>query len=89
MTAYEVVEAVVNGVRVVALVPLGAESPAEQLALRVRASATATGRCVCGAVAEFAEKRDGVVHLVMAHEHDCPAVSAAAEHAIKRTGGQE
>lgn len=85
MTVYEVAEAVVDGRRVVVLVPLAAESPDEEIALLIRAAATASGRCACGATSEVVEVRDGIRHAVMAHENECPAVSAAAARAIERT----
>jgi hypothetical protein len=48
---------------------------AERIALRLRAEATATGRCVCGAHWKPTRKirRGAVVHVRMLHESDCPA----------------
>jgi hypothetical protein len=46
----------------------------ERIALRLRAEATATGRCVCGARWKPTRVRRGaVVHVRMLHESDCPA----------------
>jgi hypothetical protein len=64
-------------VRALVLVPSPDQpglTDAERLALRLRAEATATGRCACGARWTPRQARRGeVVHVRMLHENDCPA----------------
>jgi hypothetical protein len=63
--------------------PRADATPAERLALEIRNSATTSGRCICGAVAEFAGVDEhGFGHVVWRHEPDCPAVSSAAYRAV-------
>lgn len=65
--------------RVVAVAPMPAAGcpPALTLALTMRAEATATGRCGCGAFVDYPALRDsigsGLHNLALEHEHDCPA----------------
>jgi hypothetical protein len=48
----------------------------ERIALTLRADATATGRCACGAVwPRLRLKRGKVTHATMLHAADCPAAS--------------
>jgi hypothetical protein len=62
--------------------PREGATAAEQLALEIRNSASATGRCVCGAVARYVGTDDlGFGHILFGHEPDCPAISPAAHKA--------
>ena len=53
-------------------------TPAEHLALSMRSHATASGECVCGAVARY-DEADQFTTMVMEHEDDCPCVATAAD----------
>ena len=59
----------------------------ERIALRVRNSATVTGRCACGAELDFSSLQAGdVSRAAITHESDCPAVSQALERLARRLG---
>jgi len=63
-------------------------TPAERLALEIRAAAIATGECACGAtIALPSDLAPGQVHVArIEHKPDCPPVSPAGERALRRRG---
>jgi len=60
----------------------------ERLALDVRATAARTGRCTCGATMSLPEDFEpgGVYVVRVEHERDCPAISPAAQRALRKLG---
>ena len=58
----------------------------ERLALRVRNSATITGRCACGAEVRFPSSPGSTAWVPMRHERDCPATSPIHERIARRLG---
>lgn len=62
-------------------------TPAEQLALRIRAAATISGRCACGATWTLPpDEQAGMAHVGMEHEPDCPAASPLLDTLAERMG---
>jgi hypothetical protein len=62
-------------------------SRSEQLGLRLRADATISGRCACGASCPPIRFRPGDIRVVpMEPEADCPATSPEVERLAYRLG---
>jgi hypothetical protein len=80
-------------VRALVLVPDPTQpglTPAERLALTLRAEATATGRCACGATRPPIRARRGeYVEVAIVHRHDCPAADGPhIDRLVARLGGE-
>ncbi|MFY9586741.1 MAG: hypothetical protein WAT66_04720 [Actinomycetota bacterium] len=72
--------------KILILVPSIRDGSSTELknALATRNHATVSGRCTCGAISRFSHVDDqGIGHLVMEHENDCPASDDAIRELLE------